>query len=36
MFYPFKKIEQSGKASRWRICYQRGLTPQAFQGILIH
>ena len=24
-FFSLKKIEQSGGASRWRVCYQRGL-----------
>ena len=27
-FYPTKIIGQSGVASRWRVCYQRGLPVQ--------
>ena len=29
--YPLKKIGQNGGASRWRVCYQRGL-PRLFLG----
>ena len=25
LFYSLEKIGQSGAASRWRVCYQRGL-----------
>ena len=30
---PSEKIGQSGGASRWRVCYQRGLPRLVFLGI---
>ena len=32
LFYPSEKIGQSCGASRWRVCYQRGLPRLIFTG----
>ena len=32
-FFTLKKIGQSGGASRWRVCYQRGLPRLVYLGI---